>query len=317
MAYNNRELTAARQAAERGENAPPRVAITGITGYVGRELARAFADSGSEVLGLTRQNLSATLKLPRSVQLRQIGDHTETLCENFERFRPDVVIHLASLARRNHLVTDITPFFEANILLGARLLEAMRVCGCFRFVTAESILQFSVGGASRATNLYAATKHAFAEILLYYTSAFGISAIALVLPTLYSEQETRAKLMTDVAAAVLNGTPLNLQAEAIEIDFVHIEDVARAFIRASGILMDAPVLSGTLSRYWIGSGVSVTPLELVAMFERFSEKKIDVRWQHTNVNSRRPRPWSGPVLPGWVPQIDLETGIRKMLSTPR
>lgn len=295
----------------------PRVAISGVTGYVGRELAYLLASSGSKILGLTRQGLSAIAELPSAVTLERIESRTEYLCELFESFHPDVVIHLAALARRDHLVSDVSPFLEANILLGTRLLEAMRYCGCNRFITAESVLQFSDTGESRATNLYAATKLAFAEMLKYYTAAFGISAISLVLPTLYSESETRSKLMTDVAAALLNGSTVAIQAGEVKIDFVHVEDVARALELALGMLEERNSESGFFSRYWVSSGRTVTPRELVSLFERIGEKQINVQWRHSQINSRRMTPWHGPVLPEWIPHIDLETGIRKMLSPPR
>jgi CDP-3, 6-dideoxy-D-glycero-L-glycero-4-hexulose-4-reductase len=295
----------------------PRVAISGVTGYVGRELARLLAAGGSKILGLTRQSPSALVNLLPTVTLHRIDDRTESLCELFEGFRPDVVIHLAALARRNHLVTDVTSFFKANVLFGSRLLEAMRLCGCHKFITAESILQFSDTGESRAMNLYAATKQAFAEVLDYYTNAFGISAVALVLPTLYSEHETRSKLMTDIASAVLNGTPVDLQASSVKVDFVHVEDVASAVVRSSEILKDRTPESGTFSRYWVSSGRNVTAQELVTLFEHLGERKVDVRWQRSQINSRRMSPWCGPVLPGWTLRIDLETGIKRMLSKPR
>ena len=293
------------------------VVISGITGHVGCDVARLLVAAGCKILGLTRQDLSSVSGLPHSVTLHRIDDRTETLCELFELHSPDAVIHLAALARRNHLVSDITPFFEANVLLGIRLLEAMRFSCCKRFVTAESVLQFSDTGEPRATNLYAATKQAFAEVLRYYTSAFSISSIALVLPTLYSEHETRPKLMTDIAAAVQNGTPVDIQAGDVKVDFVHVEDVARAFMRALEILSEKTLEMGTFDRYWVSSGRNVTPVELVSLFERFAEKEVEVRRQHSKVNARRMSPWRGPVLPGWVPQIGLETGIQRMLSRPR
>ena len=295
----------------------PRIAISGITGYVGHDLTSLLIKTGCRVLGLIRHPPSAVAKLPPTAMLRRIDDRTETLCEHFEEFRPDIVVHLAALARRSHLVTDVTPFLEANVLLGARMLEAMRICGCRRFITAESILQFSDTGEPRAMNLYAATKLAFAEILGYYTSAFGVSAIALVLPTLYSERETRPKLMTDIAAALLNGTSVDVQAGDVKVDFVHTEDVASAVARAIEILKDRTPEPGSLRRYWISSGRNVTTRELITLFEHLGERKIDVRWRHSQVNSRRANPWCGPILPGWTPQIDLETGIKRMLSRQR
>ena len=295
----------------------PRVAISGVTGHVGRELAYLLGAGGCKILGLTRQSPSAVAALPPAVTLNRIDESTETLCELFEWFRPDFVIHLAALARRNHLATDVTPFVDANILFGTRLLEAMRLCGCSKFITAESILQFSDTGEPRATNLYAATKQAFSELLKYYTSEFDISALALVLPTLYSERETRSKLMTDIAGAVLTGTPVDLQAADVKVDFVHVEDVARAFARASEILSCWTPESGCLGRYWVCSRRNVTPVELAALFERVSEKKLNVRWHHSQINARRMSPWYGPVLPGWTPKVDLEEGIKRMLSVPK
>jgi nucleoside-diphosphate-sugar epimerase len=313
----NQEKSSCRHDCDAKSQIAPRVAISGVTGYVGRDLARLMAASGCKILGLTRHGSPVTLGLPPSVLLHCIDGRTETLRELFGEFRPDVVIHLAALARRSHLSTDITPFFEANILLGTRLLEAMRNCGCSKFITAESVLQFSDTGEPRAMNLYAATKQAFAEILSYYTGAFGISAIALVLPTLYSEQETRPKLMTDLAAAIRSGSSVDLQAGDIKLDFVHIEDVARAFVRSYGILKDQMPESDSFSRYWISSGRNVTPLELVTLFERLGERKANIHWQHSRINERRVNPWRGPVLPGWAPRIDLEAGVRRMLSKAR
>jgi len=224
------------------------------------------------------------------------------------------VIHLAALARRNHLVTDIVPFLEANILYGTQLLEAMRLCGCRRLVTAESILQFSQDGEHRPVNLYAATKQAFWDLLTYYVDAFGLAATALVLPTIYSEYETIPKLMTDIAAAWRSGDVLKLHTDAVLLDLVHVDDIAGAFVKAFGLLEQVgPDKQGSLRRYCVSSGSAVTPLELVALFERIGERKLSLQKVASAGNSRRGRPWRGPGLPGWVPQVNLEAGVKRML----
>jgi nucleoside-diphosphate-sugar epimerase len=209
----------------------------------------------------------------------------------------------------------VTPFLQTNILYGTQLLEAMRLSGCRRFVTAESILQYSETGAYRPFNLYSATKQAFADLLHYYVDAFDLAARALVLPTIYSEYESTPKLMTDTTYAIQHGTVLHIQTEDVLIDFVHVEDVADAFVRACSLLEnDAAQGSGSFHRYCVSSGAQITPPELFAVFERVGERRLRVQKGISSNTSRRVRPWSGPVVPGWTPRVDLETGVRRMLS---
>lgn len=291
-----------------------RIIVSGITGHIGRRLAWQLDSLGYKVYGLTRQAPTSSLGLPSTVTLCWIDDRTETLCEIFQKYHPDTVIHLAALARRHHLVTDITTFVEANILLGAQILEAMRHSGCSRFITAESILQFSAAGGFRAFNFYAATKQAFADLLLYFTDAFDIAAIALVLPTIYSEYETSPKLMTDIASAALSDSIVTLKESTVPVDLVHVEDVANAFVRATEILNESTPRRTELSRYCVSSGNFITPPDLIVLFEKVGRREIRFQKQPGLESLRRGRPWSGPILPGWAPRIDLESGIQRMLS---
>jgi nucleoside-diphosphate-sugar epimerase len=294
------------------------IVVSGITGHVGRELSRQLLRVGFDVHGLTRQE-SANLSWQNdSITVHTIDGRTETLVQLFQSIRPEIVIHLAARATRNHLTCDVSPLVEANILFGTQILEAMRLCGCKRFVTAESILQYAESGKTQPVNLYAATKRAFAELLQYYVDAFDLAAFALVLPTLYSEYERNPKLMTDTAKALEEGTVLNLRTKDVRIDFVHVEDVANAFVTAALQLQGIPEHSmGAVTRYCISSGSEVTPLDLVALFERIGARRICVRTEESRGDSRRESPWRGPVLPGWSPAINLETGIKRMLSVRR
>jgi nucleoside-diphosphate-sugar epimerase len=293
-----------------------RIIVSGITGQVGRRLAWQLTSLGYKVYGLTRQALTSIPSLPSTVTLCRIDDKTETFCEIFQKYHPDTVIHLAALARRHHLATDITPFVEANILLGTRILEAMRHSGCRRFITAESILQFSADGELRPFNFYAATKQAFSDLLLYFTAVFDISAVALVLPTIYSEYANNTKLMTDIVSAALNSSTVTLAESQVRVDLVHVEDVAAAFVRAVEFLLESAADRGGLSRYCVSSGSPITSADLVALFERVGKRGIPVRKQPSLEGTRRGNPWSGPTLPGWVPRIDLQSGIARMLSRP-
>ena len=296
------------------QNTISRVLITGITGHLGRELAAQLLSAGAEVHGVTRQTTCLPERHPAgAVTLHQFDGRTETLVSIVDEIHPDTVFHLAAQARREHHREDVVPFVEANVLLGAQLLEAMRSAGSEKLITAGSYLQHFDTERNRAFNLYAATKQAFESLLAYYVDAFGFSAIRLTLGDIYSEQDTRRKLMTDIRTAWRTGSPLSLQAEEAWIDPVHVEDAAGAFLTAAALPEMKSARGGSLFRYSVTSGGEVSTTELIGLFEQIGNKKLIVRRGQSN-SLRRMKPWRGKVLPGWTPKVSLEAGIQRIID---
>lgn len=291
-----------------------RAFVSGITGLLGRELTQQLVAAGVEVHGLTRQGLAGIQPSSGAVHFHRVDGRTETLTTLFKEVRPDMVFHLAALARRDHLTSDVVPFVETNILFGTQLLEAMRLTRCNSFITAGSYLQHSDTGQCRALNLYAATKQAFEDLLAYYADTYGFSAVRLTLCNIYSDTDSGPTLMTDVALAWSGGTPLKLHTDGARIDLVHVEDVAAAFIRAASLLEEDSVGHGGLRRYSVSSGRDMTPIEVVTLFEQLGGRKLVIEREESGNSPRRTRPWRGEILPGWTPLVTLEIGIRRILS---
>jgi nucleoside-diphosphate-sugar epimerase len=295
-----------------------RAIVSGITGHLGTELSSQLIALDIEVHGLTRQDIPT---LPGSTKhrfLHKIDGRTETLIELFERVKPDVVFHLAALARREHLSKDVTPFITANILFGTQLLEAARHANCLRFVTTGSRLQHSENGSYHAFNLYAATKQAFEDLLVYYADAFNFAAIALTLPNIYSEFDPRPTLLTEMAAASVDGVPLLLHGREAWVDLVHVEDAASALIQAMRLCDGSDVRTKkVLSRYSISSDGYMTATELMEIFEQIGKRKLTLQRGTPSKPSRRVRPWRGTSLPGWSPHVKLEDGIARLLACRR
>lgn len=291
--------------------------VTGITGHLGNEVARQLVAAGVEVHGLTRRKTPDQKIWNGGAELHSIDGSTESLVALLEMLRPDTVFHLAALYRREHQPADITPLVNTNVLFGTQILEAARLAGCKRFITASSFFQHFGAGESAALNLYAATKQAFENILEYYADAFNLSATTLTLYEVYSESDERAKLMKVVADAWRNTSELNLQ-EQVWVDFVHVEDVAAAFLQAASLLESELVEPGRVVNYSVCSGRDVTPSELVLMFERIGGRKIPTKLGGFPSPSRHmPRPWRGTVLPGWLPKITLEDGVARIVNRPQ
>jgi nucleoside-diphosphate-sugar epimerase len=292
-----------------------RAIVSGITGHLGRELATQLVAAGFETHGLTRREVMLVQPRTEGVRCHHIDGSTERLVEIIDEVQPDTIFHTSALARREHQRCDLMPFVQANVLFGAQLLEAMRWSDCGRFVTAGSYLQHFEKDGFRAFNLYAATKQAFESILEYYADAFGFSALRLTLSDIYSEHDTRPKLMTEIAAAWTAGTPVYLQTDEAWVDLIHVEDAAAAFLRAASLLERNVIAGGALHRYSVTSGYDVSATELVGLFERLGSRKLEIKRAQGNLSPRKMKPWRGTVLPGWIPKVNLEEGIRRVIET--
>jgi nucleoside-diphosphate-sugar epimerase len=291
-----------------------RALVSGITGHLGREVAHQLSQQGIAVYGLTRQLVADDHAVGKSAVLLQIDGSTRGILEAFEQTSPDVVIHLAGLSRREHRSSDIEPFVSANILLGTQLLEGMRVTGCPRIITAGTYLQHYDTEAFRAFNLYAATKQAFEAVLEFYVDTYAISAVRLTLADIYSEHDTRPKLMTDIAKAWSNSTPVSLRDPHALVDLIHVEDAAAAFLHAVSLLQSGGIPDRSLSRYSVSSGEAITALELVQRFERQAGRNLRIAHDSAPASSRRIQPRRGEAVPGWRPRITLADGIDRILG---
>jgi nucleoside-diphosphate-sugar epimerase len=288
------------------------VVITGITGHVGPVLGRQLVKAGFEVHGLTRQKPEPAAV--EDVYVHTIDGRTQTLVALFEEIQPDIVVHLAALARREHLTADVTPFVTANILFGTQLLEAARVTGCRSFITAGSYLQHAEDGRHHAFNLYAATKIAYEQILNFFVDAYDFSVVMLTLCNIYSEWDLRPTLLSQMVEAYADGTPLSLHSGQAWVDLVHVEDVARAFVQSIRVLEHHRSERIRLSRYSVSSGRDIPSTELMSVFETLGHHKPEITYGRPGLPPRRVRPWRGVCVPGWAPKISIEDGIARLLA---
>lgn len=287
--------------------------VTGVTGHLGSELARQLVAAGTEVHGLSRTDASSHLS-KNGMRLHRIDGSTNRLLNILEMVRPDVVFHVAGLARRAHQTADVSAFIDANIHFGAQLLEAMRRSYCPLLITAGTYLQHFNGDQGGSMNLYAATKDAFETLIQYYVDAFDMAAVRLTLCDIYSEGDKRRKLMTDIADACASDSPLTIVHDGARLDLVHVEDAARAFMQTTTLLENGAAERPRLTRYSVSSGYDVTIADLISAFELISGRKLTLRRNPVPALPRDMGPWRGDLVPGWSPRICLESGIKRMLT---
>lgn len=293
-----------------------RVLITGITGYIGSNLARRLVDS-CEVCGLVREPLNLTYLSGIKEKIRFfVYDGTlESISAALEASRPELIYHLAAYYTGAHGPEHTPKLIDSNITLGAYLLEAMAACGCTALVCASTVMAHYQGEAYRPLNLYAATKRAFSDLLAYYTDTEQLRAVTLVLSDTYGPDDRRPKVLNLVKKAAQTGEEMLLSDGGQDYDVVYIDDVVNAFYQAGKLLL--------LHQEWKDE-----TFQACAELPRTLRQTVELMLAVNGITLHAAwggRPQLGrelrrgvrlyPPLPGWRPLVSLENGLRRFMET--
>jgi UDP-glucose-4-epimerase GalE len=309
------------------------VLITGGAGYVGGFCIRELVAAGHDVIALDRRQLSAEA-LPRVTAI--VGDVADTNVVDriLAQHAVDVVLHLAaekSVARSmeapgEHLIR--------NVGGSLALLEAMRARDVRRIVFSSSA---AVYGTPRRLpvderadlvpdNPYGAGKVMVEQALYWYGMSHDFDSISLRYfnaagaaddGSLGERGEHATNLIPRVMRALAGldgpvpvyGTDYDTTDGTPVRDYVHVEDLARAHVRALDLVQAAPGARA----YNLGTGRGYSVLEVLGAAERASGRRVP-----QELTARRPGDpaavWADPSAAnrdlGWRAERDLDDIVR-------
>ncbi len=291
-----------------------RVLITGITGYIGSNLARALLPD-HEVYGLVREPLNTTYigDIRDKLQLLVFDGSYESMVGALKTGRPDLVYHLAAYYTGARGPEHTPKLVASNVALGAYLLDAMTECGCGALVYASTVMAHYRDEAYCPLNLYAATKQAFSDLLLYYTDAKLLRAVTLILSDTYGPGDKRPKLLNLVKQTARDGKHLSLSDGGQDYDVVYIDDVVRAFRYAGEQLLEKPEWRN--ETFQVAASAPPALRQAVEEMLRLGGVPLDAGWGERPRAERELRRAIRryPSLPGWMPQVSLQDGLRRFM----
>jgi nucleoside-diphosphate-sugar epimerase len=281
------------------------VCVTGAAGFLGRRVVSQLIARGDAVHMLSRAQGSGALPPHANLHVHRYDDPSQ-LETVLTGVRPDAVIHLAAASRPAERATDIAPTIEVNVTLGVQVLHAAAVAGARSFVHAGSWWEGAL--ADGPATLYAAAKRGFREIVAYYSARASMPATTLWVYDTYGPDDTRKKFIGLLVDAWKRGAPLPASHGLQRLDFVHVDDAARAFVMATdrAVASDQPAVEG----FAVRSGVTRSLRDVVASAERALGAPLRVEWGAVPAKNETLVPPEWPILPGWAPAIDFEAGLR-------
>jgi len=122
-----------------------RVLITGASGFAGRWLARACAEAGEEVLGISRSGFVADGGgSGRAVDLRD----ADAVRQAVRAFAPEVVYHLAALSSVGDSLEQPALTVRENVATATSMLEALRT----KRISARELLAWHLERIARSNS---------------------------------------------------------------------------------------------------------------------------------------------------------------------
>lgn len=288
-----------------------RILITGVTGFLGSNLAKTLLAEDHDIVALKRKS-SSLQRLASVAPKIKYFDIEDLDFDNLFRIcgKIDTIIHTATCyGRNNESVSDI---FSANTELPLKLLDAGSRAGVKVFINTDTIL-------NKYLNLYSLSKNQFLQWGKYFTLHQHISFVNLRLEHFYGAGEDPNKFSAYVINSCLNNVPqLELTKGEQKRDFMYIDDVVSAYVL---IIEKFDTFTNSFTEFDVGSGQSVSIREFVETVHQLTASKANLAfgalpYREGEVMNSVPD-ISGLQALGWHCQYDIKTGLKKVIEEER
>lgn len=305
-----------------------RALVTGAAGFIGSTLVDRLRADGHHVVGLDN------FATGRALNIEHLADDagfsfveadivSADLSAILAQHQPEVVFHLAAQIDVRHSVADPVVDASVNVVGTIRLAEAARAAGV------RKIVHTSSGGSIYGTppsyptsedvptdpaSPYAAGKVAGEIYLNTYRHLYGLQCSHIAPANVYGPRQDphgEAGVVAIFAQALLEGRPTKVFGDGSNTrDYVFVEDVVDAFVRASGEAGDG-------QRFNVGTGVETSDRQLHAAVAaavggpddpEFHPPRLgDLKRSCLDIERAR------RVL-GWSPQVALADGVTRTVE---
>lgn len=276
-----------------------KILVTGGCGFIGSHVVKALSESGEQVVVFDNLSQGSREALLHGEEL-VVGDirNRDELAQLFASHDITAVIHLAALVNAAESVEKAELYAQVNDQGSRNVWETAKSAGVTTFLYSSSAAVYGVPqddlplketAPLNPSNPYGATKLAGEQSLIETVGESGRYLIfrffnvggAEEQGRLGQSQESRAIMQRLFAAAsgkvdsvTISGHDYDTQDGTVVRDFIHVEDIAFAFVLGLKYLE-----SGKPSQVLnLGSGVGHTIGEVIKEVEIITGKKLNIQY---------------------------------------
>ena len=309
-----------------------KVLITGVTGFIGSEIARKLSqDSDVDVVGLVRVSSNTNMFDP----IKDIINNIDVRYGNFTDYHsikkivkdvaPQYIIHVGAQTSVRHSFELPMEFNEANYLGTINLIHAaLEVASFKKFIFASTMetygwqpvkKPFKEDFSQNPASPYAVSKVACEDYIRMAQKAYGLPYLISRACNTYGRKTNTSFVTEYIASTMLKNEAVYLGTPNSVRDMMYVEDHVDAYLK----MLKSNVVNDTFN---FGTG-SQTPMKEIA--EKL--KKL-TGFKGKIVHSFPPNyPWRPVVedflsldaakakkMLGWAPKYSLDAGLKKVVE---
>jgi nucleoside-diphosphate-sugar epimerase len=275
------------------------VLVTGAAGFIGANLTHALTRAGAHVFALVRPSTDrwrlASVDPTCTIVPADLLD-AEAMSAAFRFAQPSIVFHTAAVRGQFDTPHAIAMAKTATLLGTANVCRLSGELGVERLIHFGSSLEYGAANEllSETRALAPATGRGFVKaeetlFALQYARMSNLPVVMLRPFGAYGPWEDPTRAVPALMRCIVDGTELKLTDERVVHDFVYVDDVVAASLRAAV----TPAAVGEILN--IGTGVPTSNEDLVKAAERVCDTAVRV--------SSVPRPAWVPDAESWVADV--------------
>ena len=281
-----------------------RALVTGGAGFIGTNLIKRLLNDGYKVVSLDNYITGKKENEQDGCQYFDV-DITETKDYSFFMDKPDVVFHLAALARIQPSLKNPKSAIEVNVNGTLNILEWSRHKNIQVIYAGSSSMHHGVYNSP-----YAWSKYGGEQLCKLYSKIYDLNTTICRFYNVYGKYHLRsgdyATVIGIFEKQYLEGNPLTITADGEQRrDFTHVEDIADGLVRCVGKDFRA-------EEFELGRGVNYSINETANMFGNIPRKYIPARKGEYSITLCEDRNAYDKL--GWTPVNDLEVYIKEWLE---
>jgi UDP-glucose 4-epimerase len=291
------------------------VLITGVTGFIGRYVARQFAEAGWSVVGLGTRPPENAPK-PDLLSYHPLVLPSADLAGIVQQVQPEVCIHCVGRASVDISVIDPAADFNASVAVTFNILDNLRLYapkGKFIYLSSAAVygnpetLPIRESENPNPISPYGFHKLMSEQLCAEFFKVYNLPTAIVRIFSAYGPG-LRRQVLWDMCCKALTQNVLRLRGTGDESrDFIHGRDVAKAlYMLAERAPCEAEV-------YNLGSGIETKIKELADLVLEQLSENIPVEFDgHQAVGN--PINWRSDVSRiakiGFTPEVTLERGVK-------
>jgi UDP-glucose 4-epimerase len=298
------------------------ILVTGGAGFIGSNLVKYLIEEGNSITVLDNfmSGYRSNLKPFPSIQIIE-GDVRDKNAVETAMKGAEIVFHLAASVGNKRSIDNPIMDAEINVLGTLQMLEAARKEGVHKIVTSSSAgifgelktIPIREDHPIEPDSPYGCTKLCEEKLCLSYSKLYNIEVVCLRYFNVYGQNQrfdAYGNVIPIFVFRMLRNESILIYGDGEQTrDFVHVDDVVQANIKAADI-------KGISGAFNIASGKRVTINRLAEIIsegrdnikiEHIAERQGDVRHSLADISFAHEKF-------NYTPSVDLEWGIKNYIK---